>query len=75
MVFPHALFPAIDEIYCGLAAPGDALWQRGQSHGRGDPGQPCNVGESFSQSHLTVRGGTPEWAWVSARPVPGNLIV
>src|ERR1700694_2530529 len=36
----------IDGINSGLVAPRDILESRGQSHGRGNPGQPCQASSS-----------------------------
>src|ERR1700674_3210182 len=34
---------SLSDIYYGLVSPRDAWWCRGQSHGRGGPGQPCGA--------------------------------
>src|SRR3979409_719811 len=31
------------DIYSGFVSPRDAWWVNGQSHARGDPGQPCRA--------------------------------
>src|SRR5450756_1235503 len=52
-----ALSPYEDGTFLRLICPRDAWELWGQSHGRGDPGQPCDVGIPKGQGRADLNRG------------------